>query len=413
MLRADNRRPMTLLTPYGWLTYMRYALRPADKTSKANLQAMGKKSIYPMDEYLGVSDLPFRVTCEMALLIAQKCINADSYEEVAKDLSETYGKRNSGDSSGCLSDDTVRRITDYVGNIVLNAENQFVEDMTVNYDPSRILIGHRRGRPKHEPYILYLQTDGATYPTRKEGDIEAGYHENKLGVIFTSNTMEENVDKEGHVRPKMGSREYVCNVDGVEAHRMHLVATALKYDLEHADAMVIISDGAEWIRLMKRDYFPFAQQILDLYHAKENIHKFADQEFGPSDPEGKAWAANACKMLEEGRWMDVLALPAVHQYSPNGGKELPHGRFNLYNYLYNFRDCLDYPTYLEKGYLIGSGAVESGHRTVLQKRLKQPGMRWLPSKAAGVLILRAKWLSGLWETDVRKTVIDNYYKQSF
>ena len=130
MLRADNRRPMTLLTPYGWLTYMRYALRPADKTSKANLQAMGKKSIYPMDEHLGVSDLPFRVTCEMALLIAQKCINADSYEEVAKDLSETYGKRNSGDSSGCLSDDTVRRITDYVGNIVLNAENQFVEDMT-------------------------------------------------------------------------------------------------------------------------------------------------------------------------------------------------------------------------------------------------------------------------------------------
>lgn len=413
MLKEDNGRPMNLLTPYGWLSYMRYALRPANEESRTALNEMGIKGVYPLDEYLGVDGLPFKVTCDMALQIAQKCINAASYEEVAKELTATYGNRPFGNKRhGCLSDDTVRSITDYVAGIVLEAEDQFVEDMTTGYDPSRIKIGHRPGRPKKEPYIIYLQTDGATYPARKEGEINAGNHENKLGVIFTSDTMEEIVDKEGHVRPKIGEREYVCNVDGVEAHRKHLVATALKYDLEHADAMVIISDGAEWIRLMKRDYFPFALQILDLYHAKENINKFADQEFVASGEKGKKWAVKACKLLEEGKWKELIALPEVYQYSDEGGKELPKGRFNLYNYLWNFRDCIDYPKYLEMGCLIGSGAVESGHRTVLQKRLKQPGMRWLPSKAAGVLVLRAKYLSGLWDIDVRRPVVKKYRKKS-
>ncbi len=400
---------MNLLIPQGWLSYTRYALRPVDEESKKALQSMGIKSIYPLDEYLGVDNLPFRVSCEMALTIAKKCICAESYESVAKELSEVHGPRPGSKGLDCLSDDTVRLITDFVGDIVLEAEDQFVEDMTIDYDPSKIKIGHRRGHPKADPYIVYLQTDGATYLARTEGTLEAGYHENKLGVIFTSDTMEERVDEKGYIRPKMGEREYVCNVDGVEAHRKHLLATALKYDLENADAMVIISDGAEWIKLMKQKYFPFAQQILDLMHAKENIYKFADQEL---KEDGTAWGTKACKMLENGQWRELLALPEVYQYSDKGGKELPKGRFNLYNYLWGFRDCIDYPTYIAKGYLIGSGAVESGHRGVMQARLKREGMRWLPSKAAGVLILRAKLRSGLWDIDVRKAVIKNYHKKA-
>jgi len=403
---------MNVLSPIGWISYRRYALRPVDDGSKATLEALtGAKSVYPLDEHLGLDNLPFCVTCDMALLIAKKCICADSYEEVAKELTSVYGVRPGGNEYGCcLSDDTVRKITDYVAGLVLGNENQFVNDMVSDYSPSKIKIGHRAGRPKNNPFIVYLQTDGATYPARAEGEIEAGYRENKLGVVFTSDTMEERVDAKGHLRPKIGDREYICNVGGVEEHRKHLIATALKYGLEEADAMVILTDGAEWARLMKRDYFPFAQQILDLYHLKENVHKFADQEFGTTSEEGKKWAEKVCDMLENGKWREVLELPEVYQYSENGKKELPKGRFNLYNYIWNFRDCIDYPTYLELGYLIGSGAVESGHRTVLQKRLKQPGMRWLPSRAEGILCLRAKYLSGLWDIEVRSIVRKNYRK---
>jgi len=37
---------------------------------------------------------------------------------------------------------------------------------------------------------------------------------------------------------------------------------------------------------------------------------------------------------------------------------------------------MQYHQYLEKGLLIGSGAIESAHKDVLQQRLKLSGQRW-------------------------------------
>lgn len=61
---------------------------------------------------------------------------------------------------------------------------------------------------------------------------------------------------------------------------------------------------------------------------------------------------------------------------------------------------INYPDYESKGYFIGSGAIESGNKVVLQKRLKQAGMRWEPETAQYLLTLRTKQESGLWEKDV-------------
>ncbi|MDR1622158.1 MAG: ISKra4 family transposase, partial [Synergistaceae bacterium] len=61
---------------------------------------------------------------------------------------------------------------------------------------------------------------------------------------------------------------------------------------------------------------------------------------------------------------------------------------------------IDYPAYIAKGYFIGSGAIESGNKLVLQQRLKQPGMRWNVETAQSLLTLRAKAESDLWEKNV-------------
>ena len=72
---------------------------------------------------------------------------------------------------------------------------------------------------------------------------------------------------------------------------------------------------------------------------------------------------------------------------------------NAHRYLSNRTDCLDYPRALRLGLPIGSGLIESGHRHVLQARLKKGGA-WLVSSAelvANLRVLRAngQWLS-LW-----------------
>lgn len=58
---------------------------------------------------------------------------------------------------------------------------------------------------------------------------------------------------------------------------------------------------------------------------------------------------------------------------------------------------MDYPEYDRKGYYIGSSAIESAHRTVIQKRLKLSGQRWTVRGAQHVLNLRVLNMSGKWD----------------
>ena len=67
----------------------------------------------------------------------------------------------------------------------------------------------------------------------------------------------------------------------------------------------------------------------------------------------------------------------------------------IFIYITNNKDNIDYPAYKAKGWFVGSGAIESGNKTVLQNRLKLPGMRWNVSTAQYVLSLKAKLESGI------------------
>ena len=58
---------------------------------------------------------------------------------------------------------------------------------------------------------------------------------------------------------------------------------------------------------------------------------------------------------------------------------------------------MKYASFLKKGYLIGSGAIESAHRNVIQQRLKLSGQRWLMVGAQRIANLRAYQKSNRWE----------------
>lgn len=73
---------------------------------------------------------------------------------------------------------------------------------------------------------------------------------------------------------------------------------------------------------------------------------------------------------------------------------------NIYTYLRNDKDCIDYPSYVSSGYFIGSGAIESGNKSTMQERLKLPGMRWDINSAQFVLSAKMKYDSGKWNSDV-------------
>jgi hypothetical protein len=82
---------------------------------------------------------------------------------------------------------------------------------------------------------------------------------------------------------------------------------------------------------------------------------------------------------------------------------------DLYQYIFNNIKNIDYVKYREKGYFIGSGAIESGNKIVLQDRLKRTGQRWNISSAQTLLTLRAKYESRLWDEEVVRFIMDKYY----
>jgi ribosomal protein L16/L10AE len=68
----------------------------------------------------------------------------------------------------------------------------------------------------------------------------------------------------------------------------------------------------------------------------------------------------------------------------------------LYYYQSN-KDRRDYKKYRTMGAgLIGSGAIESAHRTVIQKRMKQSGQLWSQNSPQHMLALRYARRSGRW-----------------
>ncbi len=70
---------------------------------------------------------------------------------------------------------------------------------------------------------------------------------------------------------------------------------------------------------------------------------------------------------------------------------------NLIGYYQTNSDRMDYKSYQQIGYgIIGSGAMESAHRTVVQKRMKQSGQRWGNEGARHMLNLRVVYMNDRW-----------------
>ena len=57
---------------------------------------------------------------------------------------------------------------------------------------------------------------------------------------------------------------------------------------------------------------------------------------------------------------------------------------------------IDYPHFRRQQIPIGSGIVESGHKVVMQKRMKQAGMRWAETSLNPMLALRTALCNQTW-----------------
>ena len=144
-----------------------------------------------------------------------------------------------------------------------------------------------------------------------------------------------------------------------------------------------------------------AIQILDYTHLKENIFKFANTFIRGKNAK-HTWAEALKELVKNGKVDEAIKMAEPYKDCKKPG--IP----NIYSYLVNNRDCINYPEYVKNNYFIGSGAIESGNRSTMQERLKLPGMRWDIQTAQYVLALKMKYDSGLWDSLVVPLVYKHF-----
>ena len=157
----------------------------------------------------------------------------------------------------------------------------------------------------------------------------------------------------------------------------------------------VLGDGADWVRLQSQEVFGTQGRFLvDFYHVSEYLAAAA-ATIVPADRVA-GWLRVQQKRLKRGARDKVLAALEPFEEPPQASEEQAPVRAAL-RYLRARIEWLDYPAAIERELPIGSGLIESGHKHVLQARLKKGGTAWLAANADAMAQLRVLRANHQWE----------------
>ncbi len=160
---------------------------------------------------------------------------------------------------------------------------------------------------------------------------------------------------------------------------------------------VFIADGAKWIWNWVEDCYAEAVQILDFYHAVEKLGIYAGFQYRDEE-ERRQWIEAQKQVLLQG---GVAQLLSELKDAVPLNQKARKARADVVRYYETNQSRMQYHLYLEKGYMIGSGAIEAAHRSVGQQRLKLSGQRWSKEGAQQIVNLRACKQSKQWDNLVQ------------
>ncbi len=168
--------------------------------------------------------------------------------------------------------------------------------------------------------------------------------------------------------------------------------------IEQADKVLFVADGAHWIwnRIpglinslgLNPDH---VYELLDFYHAVEHLGKVAGLRKSWSAKERKSWISKQRCLLLKGESSAVVQAVQTLCRGRNS-KAIRTER----DYFVRNKHRLTFPTVKALNLPIGSGAIESTIRRVVNLRLKGPCIFWYKENAEKMIMLRSYYKSGRW-----------------
>ena len=262
---------------------------------------------------------------------------------------------------------TIRRATIASGAAARQLELEFVAEAEAGTAPT----------PAAPAAPLQVSVDGSMVPL-----VGGEWKEVRLATIGVLA-----LDAAG--RASLGRLSHVAALASAEAFGREALGEVVRRGVDQAAAVVAVGDGAPWIQGFLDLHCPQARRVLDFAHAAGYLAAAATRAFGPETEPARAWFAAQRHELRHGDPDRVLAALVA----------LPAGeaRDTALRYLGERRPMIAYRAFAAAGWPIGSGCVESAHKSVVQARLKRSGMHWTPEAVAPMLALRVTLANGRWE----------------
>jgi len=171
--------------------------------------------------------------------------------------------------------------------------------------------------------------------------------------------------------------------------QMHSVAVLTGMTPE--TKIIGVADGGIGLSEELKKQFFSMQFILDKSHLKDHLYETAEA-VGINQKDRRGWVEPRVRAISDGNIETVLKeLEEENDKNPN--KRLKR----LIGYIKRFYDALDYDKFKSMGYPIGSGEIESAHKSIPQKRFKIPGASWHPDSIDPMLALRILRADDWWE----------------
>ena len=168
--------------------------------------------------------------------------------------------------------------------------------------------------------------------------------------------------------------------------------------ITQADHVLFIADGAPWI--WKRVPLLFqalglaaeqVHELLDFYHAMEHLGQVAALRKDWSAHARARWRHQQRHLLLRGQVAEVISAVRDLCRGRNSKAIRRHREYFIKN-----QSRMVYAQLMALKLPIGSGAIESTVRRVVNLRLKGPSLFWCRASAEAILLLRSYYKAGRW-----------------
>lgn len=296
-----------------------------------------------------------------------------------------------------VSEPTVRRTTEQAGEAYLEIQRAAVEELMEELPEAPA-----------GPAVQQMSVDGAMVSL-----VGGQWAEVKTLAI---GTVQQRVVK-GEQEVYAEDLSYFSRLADHESFRRQALVETHRRGTENAGEVAAVNDGAEWEQGFVDYHRPDAVRILDWGHATEHLSAGAQAVLGAGTAEVSEWLGVQLKELKQGDPEEVLkALRElrgrllVHAEEERGEEgseealEVVAGKEQAFKvvtenleYLEKRRDQIRYREFLAAGLPIGSGAVESANKLVVEARLKGSGMHWAREQVNPMVALRNVVCSDRWD----------------